>query len=283
MRIISTLFLLVALLFGQNANQYVLFTEKDDFKFDFTYTSISLKSFPEQALYTGSYNLRLDSRVSETVSFFSEVPFFLSSLEIPNFFDGGTEDVDHEAFGNIVLGTRFLLSDNIGKKSLLELSVGLPTAKDFDFDDFYPLYFFLALYSDVLNQDKYQPNAMAIKANYIYNQKEISSNWLYSVGLRYLTNVEYSYVESELLLDYGTEYVYSSDMNPIDIGARLKGMMILTEDLEDFGDRFVHSFEPIVGFRFGQSKLAFEYRLYLKDEFDEIVDSILNINFSTTF
>jgi hypothetical protein len=271
---------LLLTLFSQNNSQYILQTDQK-VNLNIIHTSVALKGYPDQAFYSGVYSILSDIKIADNYSAFIELPIQFSSFSFTNPFTGESIDFSDEALGNILFGARYVLNNASSNLTFMEFSLRVPTARENR--DFFSIHYGPAFFADILVQEKFNPELLSVNTNILFINNFSTATWANKIGLKLLKNVEYSSLDTELFLSYGSEYKQYLSRSPLSLGLRLQGLCILTEDIEDIEDRFIHSLEPVIGFDFGRSSLQIEYKIYLDDEIDENIDSIFNFAFTTTF
>jgi hypothetical protein len=79
----------------------------------------------------------------------------------------------------------------------------------------------------------------------------------------------------ELFIHYGISGGFK--MTNVMLSAELGGLVFISEDIDDFEDRFVHSLAFGAQWTGSNIKPGIYYQIYLKEDFRDVVDGILGI------
>jgi hypothetical protein len=290
MKKLALILLGVFFLSAQTSNNYVLLDENSTFKVDFSFSSIVLENFiPEQELLSGIYRLNADFQINSTTSAYTEIPFIYSDY-ILDIYDNGPdhppfkESIDASSFGNIKFGFRSIISESASSKKIFDISVRIPTMEEANSIQDFILISFPSLYSDLINIDRFAYHVLTFSTSVLSNSNFGNSYLLSNFGFKYLMDTSEQKADSELFLKYGGEYKYLFEIIPINLSLRVRGIMILTEDIESFKDRFIHAIEPNIEVQLNDKyKLYLEYNKYINNDFNYNVSSIYTFGFVSTF
>lgn len=211
------------------------------------------------SLLSGVYDLNVSIPFGEGLSFTGAFPFssFSASGE-------GTES----GIGNIYLGIQTRPPAASANKSNLSFGIFLPTASD----EFAPM--ILGLYSNYYEMQKYISDLMTVYGNYAFCREQSNVIFSFEIGPNIFIPTKKGR-EGELFAHYG---IFGGlKLNPLILGAELTGVAVISEDIDDFEDRFVHAVCFGAHLIRGKSRPTLFYEIYLDEEFKDVVDGILGI------
>lgn len=215
------------------------------------------------SLLSGTYDFYANIPISRGINLVGSLPFSVFS----------EKDYDSESgLGNIYFGFQTRKSSGLGNKASLSLGVFLPTARD----KIEPVVF--GAYSNYYELQKYLPDMLTVYGNYSFVSNH-SSGAIFGIeiGPNFFIPTKKDYGEGELFAHYGFSSRFK--LNKIMISAELTGLAIISEDIDDFGDRFVHSLAFGAQWTGGNIRPTIFYAIYLKEEYRDFVDGVLGIKF----
>ncbi len=218
----------------------------------------------ELSALSGIYEFTANLPVSSKLNLLINIPYFTADITRGSGFY--EYSIDESGFGNVFIGiqTNREIIDN--KKSVFTLGLFLPTA------DEQATYF--SMYSDILNYHKYMPNSLTFYNNYAFHHiVKNSFSFGAEIGPTFVIPTEDNNVEAELYIHYGISP--GIHFKNLLLRIELMGLGIITENPDDYGDRFVHCAN------FGAAWLGKKmvpkifYKVYLKDYLADLVNGIL--------
>jgi len=259
--------LLLKTAFAQTFNLQSIPTNKSNFSLRFIHPK--MKTITDLSTFSGVYEFSLNIPVSSKLNFVSSIPYITANYELDyGFFK---HKFDEGGAGNIFIGLQTNKEEINEKKSIVSFGLFLPSA-----DENISLF---GVYSDYCNFGKYFPNVLTLYFNYAYhNLKPNGFRFGIEVSPNILIPTKDTGMESELYLRYGISTGYKAQQFLFNL--ELLGIAIISEDIETFEDRFVHSLN------FGSAWIVDNivpkifYKIYLKDEISEIIDGVLGIGIS---
>jgi len=230
------------------------------------YLRPNFKADNEMSTFSGIYDVTLSLPINDRWSIDASLPYTRFSLG---------EDGDSESFiGNIYAGMQYI-SKAGNKNTIVSFGAYLPTAES-DIEFF--LYGILTNYEDMF---KYYPDAWTLYGNFAYfNIEKGGARLGLEIGPDLLIPTGDADDDTEFLMHYGLTAGYQGER--FMAAVELIGLAMITEDLDDFGDRFAHSIS------FGASYISPHfapgvfYKLYLRDEFTDLVDGVLGVKLEVT-
>lgn len=229
---------------------------KDEFNFSFS---------------SNVFELYLNVPVSSRLNILANIPFVQFSYEYkPILYPGYGYDYnrDESGAGNIFIGlqTNPELVDN--RKTVISFGLYLPTAEE--------EVGLAGIYSDYYNLQKYNPNNLGLYFNFAHH-RIVDEGLLYAfeVGSNFMIPTEDEGGDTEMFLHYGFNSGYG--INKFAINVELLGVFIVTEDPEEFGDRFVHMVNLGAHWRGDVVTPKIFYKFHLNDEMSLGINGVLGI------
>ncbi|MDZ7318510.1 MAG: hypothetical protein ONB11_05105 [candidate division KSB1 bacterium] len=211
------------------------------------------------SLLSGVYELNFNIPFGDQFSFIGIFPFSTFSAK----------DEDSESgIGNIYLGLQTRPPAASTNKSSLSFGVFLPTASD----ELAPVV--MGLYSNYYEMQKYIFDLMTIYGNYAFCREQSNVIFSFEVGPNIFIPTKKER-EGELFAHYG---VFGGvKLNQLILGAELTGLVVISEDVDRFEDRFVHAVGFGIHWRGDNFKPTLFYQIYLDEEYKDVVDGVLGI------
>jgi hypothetical protein len=264
-------------LFNMLAAQHFLFHDlpKDTAQIDFQFMHPNLKEDIGISTLSGIYDLSLNIPISKRTNFNISLPYIVMSYEYSYTFFNTRYHYHYKenSIGNIYLGVQTTPKDTLKKGSGKTLSFGLflPTIAEDKFD-----LFILGIYTDLHQLQKYIPNTLTIWGNIAYHKKELNQLFYgYEVGPNIYLPTKDDGSQTEIYFHYGiTGGVQIPNLAFL---AELLGIVILTEDIDEFRDRFSHSFILGMQWSTGRIRPGIFYKLYLEEEQSDTISGVLGI------
>jgi hypothetical protein len=217
------------------------------------------------SLLSGTYDFYVNIPVSPKINLVGSLPYTTFSAK--------GEDTE-SGIGNIYVGFQTKQVSEFGNKSSLALGIFLPTATD----DFSPM--FLGLYSNYYEIQKYIPDMLTVYGNYSYC-KDQSRGAIFGIEIGpNLFIPTKGDGDVELFAHYGIFGGFK--LASVTFSAELEGLAIISEDIDDFEDRFVHSFAFGAQWTGSNVRPTIFYEIYLKEEYKDVVDGVLGIKFDVS-
>jgi hypothetical protein len=249
---------------AQNLNLQPIPT--DDIKIGFNFSKPFYSSVTNISTLSGVYEINCNIPLSSKLNIVGEIPFINFSYDINYGF--GKFEYKNQGLGNIFIGlqTKPNLSDK--GKSIASFGVYLPTGgKDL---------FLGSSFINYYDLQKFTPNSIGLLFNYAYH-KTASENFSFGfeLGPNILIPTVGEYSETELFIHYGGGAVVH--INKLSFNVELLGLGIISQEVDNFLDRFVHQAEFGLQWKESQVTPQIFYRIYLREEIREMVDGVLGI------
>jgi hypothetical protein len=172
---------------------------------------------------------------------------------------------DNSGLGNLFIGLQTRPVNDEGN-SYFTAGFYLPTAEEG----------VLNYFSDYYHLQKFIPSSLSVYMNYAYH-KRMSELSLISIeaGPDIMIPTGEGGNDTEFFFHYGGSA--GVQIKKFLLNVELTGIAVLSEDIDDFGDRFINQ----IGFGAHWKEDLFAakifYRIFLRDELSEMVDGILGI------
>lgn len=133
----------------------------------------------------------------------------------------------------------------------------------------------MGLVTNYYKLPQYLPNALTIYGD-ISHHIFTANGWLLNAELgSYFMIPTKGGGDSELFIHYGLSGGYR--VNPVDFNVEFSGIGILTEEADEFEDRFVHMLGFGVQWNRGWIRPGIFYRLYLKKSMSDYINGVIGI------
>jgi hypothetical protein len=213
--------------------------------------------------FSGTYDLWVSAPVGRTrANFVATVPFNAFSAE----------GADGESgVGNIYIGTQARLGDSTDWGMNVSLGVFLPTASEKKASTH-----FLGLLADIYELQRSSPQTLTIYGNFAYHYRQVGRGMFgVEIGPQLLIPTGELEGDAELFGHYGLAAGFPLDH--VALFAELLGVFIISEDVDDFGDRFTHSLAFGAQLTTSQVRPGLFYMLPLDDDFNDFLDGTLGL------
>ncbi len=233
----------------------------DKTRFSFQYLRPDFKGDDSLSFFSGAYDLTVSIPVGSQLNIVGALPF--ATL--------GVEDETESGIGNIYLGLRHRLKSTAEKGLSLSLGVFLPTMPEDKWS-----VFLMGVYSNYYEFQKYMPNVLTVYGNVAYHHIKSEGLMLgMEIGPKLAIPTKDSEGDTELFLHYGLSAGFRT--GGVAFKAELAGIGIITEEADNFGDRFVHMLAFGVQWVRGSIRPGIFYKIYLKEELRDIVSGVIGI------
>jgi hypothetical protein len=233
----------------------------DKTKLGFRYLRPDFKDVEGLSILSGVYDFSVSIPVSPKLNIVGSVPFAAI----------GADDTETESsIGNIYVGLQHRLNSGAEKFFSASLGVFLPTAPE---DKPGPM--FMGIFTNYYELQKYFPNVLTISGNVAYHRIK-SNDFIFGVELGpniFIPTKDDG--ETEVYIHYGLTAGYR--FNTVDLKAELVGIGIITEDVDEFGDRFINDLAFGVHWNRGAFRPGVFYKISLKKDIRDFVRGAFGI------
>jgi hypothetical protein len=231
-------------------------------QFGLRYLRPNFKNDSDLSTFSGIYDIRVNLPINERWSIDASLPYTRFAF--------GEDDDSESYIGNIYAGLQSI-SRKGGGSAIVSFGAFFPTAEE---DLGHLLFGVLTNYE---NMFKYYPDSWTLTGNFAwFKTSEGGARLGLEAGPDLLVPVGDNDSDTDFLLHYGFTAGYQGKR--FLAAAELIGLVVFTGDSDEFSDRFVHSID------FGASYLSRHfapgifYKIYLKDEFRDMVDGVLGVS-----
>ncbi len=234
----------------------------DKTRFEFRYLRPFFEGSSDLSFLSGVYDLSVCIPVSSKLNVVSSLPFVTMGIE-------GIKT--ESSIGNIYIGLQHRLKSTAEKGMTVSLGAFLPTTSE----DKY-LAMILGVDTNYYEFQKYLSNILTFHGNVAYHRRQ-SNGLMYGLelGPYLMIPTKGEDPEMELFLHYGLSFGFR--INDFVLKAEFAGIGIVTEEVDDFGDRFVHDITFGALWNRGAIRPGIFYKLYLKKEMSDMIDGVLGI------
>jgi hypothetical protein len=187
----------------------------------------------------------------------------------------GGEDFEESESGlaNITVGIQYRFNSTAERTTAVSLCVSAPTASE---NNAMPL--LLGMLSDYYELGKFLPNVFSINANlshHIFRANGFLLNMEIGPYALIPTKSEDDSIleDPELYIHYGVSAGFR--MNPVTFNVELLGIGIITEDVDQFEDRFYHTLGFGLQWSRGSVRPGLYYQLPLNKEMRDMIKGTL--------
>ncbi|NIM13500.1 MAG: hypothetical protein GTO45_15415 [Candidatus Aminicenantes bacterium] len=210
---------------------------------------------------SGVYEFSLSIPVGSRLNLVGSLPLSIVNIT-------GAEN--EGSIGNIYVGLQSRLKSSRQNVFSLSLGVFLPTMSEENVDTA-----FVGIFSNYYEFQKFIPNTWTVYGNLAYHRiKPYGVIYGFEIGPNIMIPTEEG-GETEVYIHYGISLGYRLDY--IDIKAEWTGIGIITEDVDDFGDRFVHSITFGIFWNRSFLRPGIFYQIYTREGIRETVSGVLGI------
>ena len=255
------------LIFAQTLNLQDIPSDKIQFKLNYD------KPFynDQHGLSTSTNVLDLDFNlpVSSKLNIIWNIPYVFYNYKYDNIYSNYS--YSKNGFGNIFLGAQARAYSSLNIKSIITFGIYLPTAsEDAAGSGIAAEYYYFS---------KYLPNSLDLYFNYAYHRINTEGiNYGIEAGPNLLIPTKSEGNKTELLLHYGIIGGYC--INKFLFSAELLGIMMVSEDIQDAGDRFVHLLDLGAQWEGNRISPKIFYQIYLRQEIRNSVKGVIGIGIS---
>jgi hypothetical protein len=214
------------------------------------------------------YQIYINIPVSTKFNILTNVPFVHANYEFNATPYNSDFNFNKSGLGNIFVGLQTNPETVNNRKSVISFGLFLPTGDE----EVAPI----GLFPDYYNLQKYIPNSLGIYFNYAHH-KIVDEGFEYGleVGPNMSIPTEGESGEVELFLHYGLKA--GVIVQKFSLNVELLGIGIITEDTEDFGDRFVHLVNFGAQWRGDLITPKIFYKIFLQDDLSDMFDGVLGL------
>jgi hypothetical protein len=226
----------------------------------------NFKSDADLSTLSGIYDVTLSLAVNEKWSIDASFPY-------TNVSSGGDGD-SNGYMGNVYAGMQHI-SRKGSRSTIVSFGAFMPTGDD---ALEHMIFGILTNYEDMF---KYYPETWTLYGNFAYfDIKKGGARLGLEIGPDLMIPTGDDGDDPEFLMHYGLTAGYQGES--IAAMTELIGMVWLTEDFDDSGDRFAHSINFGVSYVSEHFMPGVFYKIYLKDDFRDLVDGVLGVNLEFT-
>lgn len=220
--------------------------------------------------FTGVYQFSLNVPISSKFNLIGNIPYVSIKYEVDNFW--GDYSYSKNGIGNIFVGLQTTTGINNPAKSIFSFGLYLPTADEVAAVN--------GIFTDYYNLSNYVIDYVGLYFNYAYHKQiEKRLNFALEVGPDIIIPTEGDGADTELLMHYGING--GIHVNQLAFNLELLGSVMLSEDTDDFGDRFVHLINLGANYNVATNNLniipKIFYRYYLKEDIRNMIDGVLGL------
>ena len=236
-------------------------------QFGFSFNKAFFSSDAEFSTFSGVFQLYFDIPVSSGLNIIGNFPYINHSFHLKNIYIG---DYNYSAngFGNIFIGLQTNNEAYSYKKSIYSFGLYLPTASE---EASYP-----GLYADYYYISKYLIKRLGIYFNYAFHKIEPEGfNYGLEIGPDLSIPTGDNNGDTELFAHYGILACYK--MEKVSLNAEFVGVMMISQDFDNFGDRFVNMLNIGAQFNLSEVTPIIFYKFYFKEDINQTIDGVLGI------
>jgi hypothetical protein len=234
-------------------------------QFSFSFKKTFYSTNRDMSTFSGVYQLNANIPVSSKLNIIGNIPYINTSFDIDYPF--GHYSYSRSGLGNIFLGLQTKPQIMESRRSTFTFGLFLPTASETASLN--------GALSDYYYFSKYIPNSLGFHFNYAYHYIPAEGfNYGLEIGPNLLIATE-SNSETEFLMHYGITGGYQ--INKLLFNIEVIGVVIVSEDIGNLGDRFVNMIN--IGMEWRENTVAPKifYKYYLRDDINRTVDGVLGI------
>ena len=236
---------------------------KDKAQFGLRYMRPNFEGDDEMTTLSGIYDFFINIPVSSTLNIVSSLPYSTYA----------DDDISESDIGNLYIGLQSRSNFNRNKGLIWSFGAYLPTASEDEY-----LVYFTSAFTNYHQFQKYIPNFLILDINFARFASQSSGTfWGIEIGpnLWIPTKDGDEENETELSIHYGISGGFQ--LSNLAIFAELVGIVIISEDYDEFSDRFYHTLGFGAQWTTGMVKPGIFYNIYLKEDLRDYVDGVLGI------
>ena len=239
---------------------------KDEKQFGFSYNRAFYKNSINFSTLSGVYQLYIDIPVSSKLNLIGNIPYISKSYNVN--FGFGEYSYSANGIGNIFIGLQSNQKSNDNGKDIITFGLYLPTGSE---DASYN-----GTISDYYHMSKYIPNSIGIYFNYAFHKRNNDGfNYGLEIGPNVISPTKRNSFTTEFFAHYGIITGYQVDQ--ISLNLEFVGNVVISEDIEEFGDRFVNMLNFGAQWMGTAVTPRIYYKIYLRDEMRQMVDGVLGV------
>jgi hypothetical protein len=219
---------------------------------------------PDLSSLSGIYDFTLNIPINENWSIAGSLPYITATF--------GERNADN-GIGNIYIGMQNIRNIDDQQSTIVSFGFYLPTA-DEDIGLF-------GIRTHFYEFHKYAPDVLTIYGNFAYfNIFPQGARLGLEIGPNLWIPTQGDAGDTELLLHYGLTAGFQG--NNFALLTELVGVVIITDDTDEFSDRFSHSINFGANYVSKSVTPGIFYKLYLKEDLSDFVDGVFGINIDVT-
>lgn len=261
--ILFFLFMILDVLSAQTLDLQTIPSNKKQFGISFNKPFFSTDR--NLSTLSGVYQLYANIPLSSKLNIIGNIPYINTSYDF--YYPFGHYSFSASGLGNVFIGLQTKPKVLENRRSTFTFGLYLPTASE------------EASYNGALSDyyyfSKYIPNSIGLHFNYAYHYINTEGfNYGLELGPNLLIATKGS-SETELFIHYGIITGYQ--INKLLLNLEVVGVAIISEDIENFGDRFINMLNIGAQWRGTVVTPKVFYKIYLRDEIRHTVDGVLSI------
>lgn len=210
---------------------------------------------------SGTYDLYVNVPVSAKLNLVGSLPF--TNIV--------TTEESESDIGNIYIGMQTRSSSASPHRTNVSAGAFLPTAPDDRFS-----IFFLSLLTNYYELQRSFPNTLTLYGNFAYRYQQNNGAMLgLELGPQFLIPTKGDGGDAEILAHYGLRGGFQA--SHVAVFAELLGLAFLSEEFEDFGDRFTHAVALGAQLTGLSVRPGIFYQIYLAEDLNEDIDGVLGV------
>lgn len=239
-------------------------------QFGFSFNKAFFTSYSNISTLSGVYQLYTNIPVSSKLNIIGNIPFIYTSYDINYSF--ANYSISKSGLGNIFIGLQAKPGITKNRRSIFTFGLFLPTASENaslngTLTDYY--YF-----------SKYISNSIGLHFNYAYHY---INNEGFNYGLELGPNLLIATKgnsQTELFAHYGIIAGYQ--INKLLVNLEVIGVASVSEDIDNFGDRFINMLNIGLQQRGSTVKPKIFYKVFLRNEIRHNVDGVLGLGINVS-
>ena len=205
----------------------------------------------------------------------ARIPYSRTSLDfdVPDWWDGPPPpelmDIDGSSLGNVFLGLQSRPAPG-DRRTWTTFGLFMPTGDD-------DMGAFAGVVADPTRPERFSPETMTLFGEYAWRHAAPGLTMQGAVGLQLQMVMldDYAGDPGEMFLHYGQAVSWGTgDARLI---AEFSGLMVVTEQPDEFGDRFLNNIALGLGWRLGRLTPTAYYRWPLNESVQNLVNSVFGL------
>jgi hypothetical protein len=239
---------------------------QDKLHLEFKYMRPAGERFDNLSTFSGVYDLRLNVPVNAKLNLVGSVPICASSY---------TNGYNKKDIGNLYVGIQSRPKSTGANRSTISVGAFLPTAPN-DYSSAMRVGFATNYY----DAHKYITETLTLYGNVAFYRIAFENAHLgFEIGPNVWVPIDDEGREVEILTHYGL----SGGLNQGDLTilAELVGTAIISEEIDEFGDRFIHELSLGAFYAGLPVKPGLFYKMYLEEGWREYYGSVFGLKLET--